>query len=254
MSNSILRADDLTMDFGGFRAVDGVNLDVREHTIHAVIGPNGAGKTTFFNILTKFLKPTGGRIFFEDRDITQVAPARLAQAGMVRSFQISSTFESMSALENVRAALLRRAGGTFRFLAGGGALSRLDARAEEYLDQVGLAHLRDIPARELSYGARRALELGTTLALEPKLLLLDEPMAGISREEVARITALIQSAAQGRTVLMIEHNLSVVAELSDVISVLVRGRVLMTGRYPEVANNRQVVEAYLGTEDDDDVD
>jgi branched-chain amino acid transport system ATP-binding protein len=251
MSSTILRASDLTMDFGGFRAVDGVSLDVREHTIHAVIGPNGAGKTTFFNTLTKFLRPTAGRIFFRDRDVTQTAPARLAQAGMVRSFQISSTFESMSALENVRAALLRRAGGTFRFLAGDGALSKLDAQAEEYLDKVGLAHQRHTPARELSYGAKRALELGTTLALEPKILLLDEPMAGISREEVARITALIKSAARGRTVLMIEHNLSVVAELSDIITVLVRGRVLMTGRYQEIASNREVVEAYMGTEDED---
>jgi branched-chain amino acid transport system ATP-binding protein len=251
MSSYLLRADNVAMDFGGFRAVDGVSLGVKERSIHAIIGPNGAGKTTFFNILTKFLIPTAGRVFLEERDITAVAPARLAQAGIVRSFQISSTFESMSALENVRAALLRRAGGTFRFLEGGGALSRLDAQAEEYLAKVGLAHHRHTLARELSYGAKRALELGTTLALEPKILLLDEPMAGISREEVARITALIRSAASDRTVLMIEHNLSVVAELSDIITVLVRGRVLMTGRYQEVASNREVVEAYMGTEDDD---
>jgi branched-chain amino acid transport system ATP-binding protein len=251
MSGYILQTRDVTMDFGGFRAVNGVSLDVRPNMIHAIIGPNGAGKTTFFNILTKFLTPTAGRIVFEDRDITAVAPARLARAGMVRSFQISSTFESMSALENVRAALLRRAGGTYRFLAGGGALKKLDAHAEEYLDKVGLAHARHTPACELSYGAKRALELGTTLALEPKILLLDEPMAGISREEVARITTLIRNAANGRTVLMIEHNLSVVAELSDIITVLVRGRVLMSGQYEEIARDRQVVEAYMGTEDED---
>ena len=243
----ILATEGLAKEFRGIVAVDGVNLAVERGTIHALIGPNGAGKTTCFNLLTKFLSPTRGRITFKGRDITRTAPADVARLGIVRSFQISATFPHLTVLENVRIALQRQRGGNFDFWRSEKLLRRYDAEAFGLVEQVGLASFADGLAADLSYGRKRALELATTLALDPELLLLDEPMAGMAHEDIDRTAALIRRAARNRTVLMVEHNLSVVASLSDRITVLARGRVLAEGPYAQVSRDPRVVEAYIGT-------
>jgi branched-chain amino acid transport system ATP-binding protein len=242
----ILRAEGLTKRFGGFVAVNGVDLAVERGTIHALIGPNGAGKTTCFNLLTKFLQPSAGTISFSGRDITRTPAADIARGGLVRSFQISAVFPRLSALENVRIALQRRRGDSFDFWRSERVLRRFDDEAMRGLDAVGLAEFAATPAGELSYGRKRALEIATTLALDPEMLLLDEPMAGMGREDVARISALIARIARDRTILMVEHNLSVVADLSDRITVLARGQVLAEGPYAEVSQDPRVIEAYIG--------
>lgn len=234
-------------DFKGFRAVDDVNLTVKRGTIHALIGPNGAGKTTCFNLITKFLQPTSGRIFLNGRDITRMAPASVARLGLIRSFQISATFPHLTLLENVRVALQRQLGTSFHFWRPEASLNQLNGRALEILADVGLAGSEGLVAAELPYGRKRVLEIATTLALDPEFVLLDEPMAGMGREDIGRISALIRKAAKSRTVLMVEHNMSVVADLSDVITVLARGRVIAEGPYAEVSRNPQVIEAYMGT-------
>ena len=242
----ILQTRGLTKEFKGFVAVNGVDLEVRRGTIHALIGPNGAGKTTCFNLLTHFLAPTSGEIMFNGREITGSAPAAIARMGMVRSFQISATFPHLSVLENVRIALQSRRGGSFDFWRSARALTVLDERAEELLDAVGLTGFAGTLAVELPYGRKRALEIATTLALEPELMLLDEPTAGMTHEDVERITELIEKVAANRTVLMVEHNLSVVSTLSDHITVLARGEILAQGDYAAVSRNPAVIEAYLG--------
>jgi branched-chain amino acid transport system ATP-binding protein len=242
----ILETEDLVKQFAGFVAVSGVNLSVGRGTIHALIGPNGAGKTTCFNLLTKFLKPTRGRIVFNGRDITALAPADVARLGLVRSFQISAVFPHLTVLENVRIALQRRRGGSFDFWRSSRVLDALNERALALIEDVGLAAFTGATAIELPYGRKRALEIATTLALDPEMLLLDEPMAGMGNEDIERIIALIKSVASSRTVLMVEHNLSVVANLSDRITVLTRGRVLAEGNYEQVSANPEVREAYLG--------
>jgi branched-chain amino acid transport system ATP-binding protein len=243
----ILQTSGLTKEFRGFTAVDGVNLSVRRGTIHALIGPNGAGKTTCFNLLTKFLEPTRGSIYYAGRDITGMKPADIARLGLVRSFQISAVFPHLTVLENVRIALQRKRGGSFDFWRSEAVLRSLDGRARELIDAVGLAVFTDVPAEKLPYGRKRALEIATTLALDPEMMLLDEPTSGMAAEDVARITALIRRAAESRTVLMVEHNLSVVSTLSDRITVLARGQVLSEGDYNSVSRDPRVVEAYIGT-------
>ena len=243
----ILVTEDLTKEFAGFLAVRAVNLRVERGSIHALIGPNGAGKTTCFNLLTKFLSPTYGRIVFDGRDITALKPADVARLGVGRSFQISAVFPHLTVIENVRIALQRRRGNSFDFWRSKRALHDLDERAAALLADVGLAPDPDTLAVELPYGRKRALELATTLALEPQLLLLDEPTAGMDREDIARISTLIKAVAAERTVLMVEHNLSVVADLCDRITVLTRGQVLAEGDYQAVSNDAAVREAYLGT-------
>jgi branched-chain amino acid transport system ATP-binding protein len=247
MADVILETQGLTKEFRGFVAVNGVNLRVRRGAIHALIGPNGAGKTTCFNLLTKFLVPTRGRILYDGADITRLGAAHIARLGLVRSFQISAVFPHLTALENVRVALQRRRGRSFDFWRSAAVLAPLEARARELLDAVGLGGLADTPAVELAYGRKRALEVATTLALEPRTLLLDEPMAGLGHEDIGRIAALIRAAAENRTVVMVEHNLSVVADLCDTITVLARGEILAEGDYATVAKNPAVIEAYLGT-------
>lgn len=242
----ILETHDLTKEFAGFVAVSGVNLRIARGTIHALIGPNGAGKTTCFNLLTKFLSPTHGRIVYKGRDITALAPADVAQRGLVRSFQISAVFPHLSVLENVRIALQRKRGASFDFWRSKRVLKAFDDRAMALIADVGLASFAHWTAVELPYGRKRALEIATTLALDPDLMLLDEPMAGMGHEDIGRISALIRSVAAARTVLMVEHNLSVVADLSDRITVLTRGRVLAEGDYDTVAADPAVQEAYLG--------
>ncbi|XYP32496.1 ABC transporter ATP-binding protein [Zavarzinia sp. CC-PAN008] len=243
----ILATEGLTRAFRGFVAVKDVALRIRRGTVHALIGPNGAGKTTCFNLLTRFLAPSSGRILFEGRDITRASPAEVARAGMARSFQISAVFPHLTALENVRVALQRKRGRSFDFWRSDAVLRRHDEAARALLDEVGLADMAGATAAELSYGRKRALELATTLALEPRMLLLDEPTAGMGHEDVERVTALIAKAARGRTVLMVEHNLSVVSHLSDRITVLARGQILAEGTYGEVSANPAVMEAYLGS-------
>jgi branched-chain amino acid transport system ATP-binding protein len=242
----VLETEQLTKEFQGFVALRSVDLRVRRGTVHALIGPNGAGKTTCFNLLTKFLAPTHGTIRFEGREITHARPAEIARLGVARSFQISAVFAHLTALENVRVALQRRRGSSFDFWRSDRVLDGYNERALELLEAVGLAAFAAVPAGELSYGRKRALEIATTVALEPQLLLLDEPTAGLGHEDIDRIVALIRKVAAGRSVLMVEHNLSVVADLSHQITVLARGEILAEGDYATVSKDPAVIEAYMG--------
>lgn len=249
MSTHILETQGLTKSFKGFTAVNGVNLRVKRGTIHALIGPNGAGKTTVFNLLTKFLSPSAGSIIYDGKDITHRKAADIADHGIVRSFQISAVFPHLSVRDNVRVALQRRLGFSYHFWRSDKILDSLDERAMELLDAVGLADFADDISVELAYGRKRALEIATTLALDPTLMLLDEPTQGMSAEDVGKITALIKQVAAERTILMVEHNLGVVASLADTISVLNQGEILAEGPYEEVSRNKAVREAYMGTAD-----
>lgn len=243
----ILETRNLTKEFKGFIAVDGVSLKVKRGNIHALIGPNGAGKTTVFNLLTKFLSPTSGTIHYKGEDITLAKPAQIARRGVIRSFQISAVFPHLTVLENVRVALQRKLGMSFHFWRSEKMLDQLNDRAMELLAAVDLQDFASAVTVELPYGRKRALEIATTLALEPELMLLDEPTQGMGHEDVGRVTALIKKVSANRTILMVEHNMNVVADLSDVITVLARGSVLAEGPYSEVSKNPQVLEAYVGT-------
>ena len=244
----ILETRSLTKEFKGFVAVDDVNLRIERGSIHALIGPNGAGKTTVFNLLTKFLLPTRGTILFNGKDITRMESAMIARMGMVRSFQISSTFPHLTLLENVRVALQTKLKLHYQFWTSDKVLNTLNDRAMELLTAVDLQAYADLPAVDLPYGRKRALEIATTLALEPEIMLLDEPTQGMGHEDVGRVTELIRRVSANRTILMVEHNLSVVANLCDRITVLQRGSVLAEGTYAEVSKNPEVLEAYVGTE------
>lgn len=241
-----LQAKGLTKEFNGFVAVNNVDLSIEKGSIHALIGPNGAGKTTCFNLLTKFLQPTRGTITYEGRDITRMKPTDIARLGMVRSFQISAIFPDLSVLQNVRVALQRTRGESYDFWRSNRILAKLNDQAHAHLDEVGLADFTNERAAALPYGRKRALEIATTLALAPDMLLLDEPMAGMGREDVTLISQLIRRIAKNRTVLMVEHNLSVVADLSDRITVLARGEILAEGTYAEISTSPEVIEAYIG--------
>jgi branched-chain amino acid transport system ATP-binding protein len=243
----ILETRELTKEFKGFVAVSKVNLKVKRGSIHALIGPNGAGKTTCFNLLTKFLIPSSGQILFDGVDITSEKPAAIARRGVIRSFQISAVFPHLSVLENVRVALQRKLGTSFHFWKPERSLESLDAHALDLLRQVDLGAYARIPAVELSYGRKRALEIATTLAMDPKLMLLDEPTQGMGLEDVDRIKQLIKKVAASRTVLMVEHNMSVVSSIADTITVLQRGATLAEGPYAVVSKNPAVIEAYMGT-------
>jgi branched-chain amino acid transport system ATP-binding protein len=247
MADVILETKRLTKEFKGFTAVKDVNLQVQRGHIHALIGPNGAGKTTCFNLLTKFLVPTAGQILFNNRDITGAAPAQVARQGVIRSFQISAVFPHLSVLENVRIGLQRTLGTSYHFWKSEKTLSALNGRAMELLAQVDLTEFADTITVDLPYGRKRALEIATTLAMDPELMLLDEPTQGMGHEDVHRVTDLIKKVSAGRTILMVEHNMNVVAGICDKISVLQRGSVLAEGSYQEVSNNPQVMEAYMGT-------
>ena len=245
-SEYILETQGLTKQFAGFYAVRDVNLKIKRGTIHALIGPNGAGKTTCFNLLTKFLIPTAGTIQYNGRDITTLEPADVARQGLVRSFQISAVFPHLTALENVRIALQRQHGGSFDFWRSKSVLDIYNHRAQELLDDVGLSEFSNTTAVEMPYGRKRALEMATTLALDPEIMLLDEPMAGMGHEDIDKIAALIKKISAKYTILMVEHNLSVVSSLSDIITVLTRGQVLAEGSYADLTNDERVKEAYLG--------
>lgn len=245
----VLETRNLVKEFKGFVAVDDVNLNIRKGHIHALIGPNGAGKTTVFNLLTKFLIPTRGQILFNGRDITTMKSAAIAREGVVRSFQISAVFPHMTALENIRVALQSFEGNSFSFWKSGNCLNKLNHRAMELLDSVGLADFAHTTTVELAYGRKRALELATTLAMEPQLMLLDEPTQGMGAEDVDQVVELVRKAAVGRTVLMVEHNLSVVSKLCDRITVLAQGAVLTEGDYKTVSADPRVREVYMGSAD-----
>jgi branched-chain amino acid transport system ATP-binding protein len=245
--DTILETRGLTKEFKGFVAVDKVDLKVRRGAIHALIGPNGAGKTTTFNLLTKFLVPTAGTILFNGQDITRERPADVARRGVIRSFQISAVFPNLTVLENVRIALQRTLGTSFHFWKREKTLEVLNERAMALLERVHLAKFARLNAGELAYGRKRTLEITTTLAMEPELMLLDEPTAGMGHEDVDRVKELIREVAAGRTVLMVEHNMSVVSGICDTITVMARGAVLAEGPYAEVSRNPQVIEAYMGS-------
>lgn len=249
MTDVILETRGLTKEFGGFTAVSDVNLRVQRGHIHALIGPNGAGKTTCFNLLTKFMAPTAGTILFNQRDVTAARPAQIARQGIIRSFQISAVFPHLTVLENVRIALQRSLGTSFHFWKGERTLSRLNDRAMDLLTQVDLADFADTSTVDLPYGRKRALEIATTLGMEPELMLLDEPTQGMGHEDVSRVTELIKRVSLQRTILMVEHNMGVVAGICDRISVLQRGSILAEGTYAEVSVIPEVMEAYMGTAD-----
>jgi len=244
----ILETDLLTKEFKGFFAVEGVSLKVRRGTIHSLIGPNGAGKTTCFNLLTKFLQPTRGTIRFNGIDVTSESAARVAQRGLIRSFQISAVFPHLPVMENVRLALQRKLGTEFHFWRSNRSLDVLNDEAMSLLERVGLAKVADRLTVELPYGQKRALEIATTLALDPELMLLDEPTSGMGTEDVESTMELIKSAGASRTILMVEHNMKIVSGISDAITVLSRGKVLAEGTYEQVSRDPRVVEAYMGTE------
>ncbi len=243
----IIETTALSKQFKGFTAVNSVNLKVKRGTVHALIGPNGAGKTTCFNLLTKFLEPTSGSIVFNGRDITRMAPADVARLGMVRSFQISAVFPLMTVLDNVRVALQRPVGQSFHFWRDETMLDQFSDKAMALLADVGLTDYAFENAGDLSYGRKRALEIATTLALDPTMLLLDEPTSGMGREDIGVVATLIHRVAASRTVLMVEHNLGFVSDLADTITVLARGEVLAEGTYDQVSKNSEVMAAYIGT-------
>jgi branched-chain amino acid transport system ATP-binding protein len=247
----ILKTNELVKEFKGFVAVSGVNLNVKRGQIHALIGPNGAGKTTVFNLLTKFHIPTSGQILFNGKDITQSKPAQIAREGIVRSFQISATFPNLTVMENVRIALQRATGTSMHFWRSERILNRLNDKAMSLLEEVDLASMANLTAVELPYGRKRALEIATTLAMNPELMLLDEPTQGMGHEDVDRVTQLIKKVGANRTILMVEHNMNVVASIADTISVLQRGQIIAEGPYETVSKNPQVLEAYMGTADNE---
>src|SRR5476649_1572892 len=250
MSDLILQTKNLSKEFKGYTALKDVNLAVRRGHIHALIGPNGAGKTTCFNLLSKFLVPSSGQILFNGDDISRARPAQIARMGVIRSFQISAVFAHLTVLQNVRIGLQRQLGTSFYFWQSERALSRLNDRAMQLLAEVDLAGFADSLTVDLPYGRKRALEIATTLAMEPKLMLLDEPTQGMGHEDVDKVTALIKRASADRTVLMVEHNMNVVATIADTITVMQRGRIIADGTYAEVSRNPQVIEAYMGSGQD----
>lgn len=248
-AQAVLSARGLTRDFRGFRAVNGVDLDVAAGSVHALVGPNGAGKTTLFNLLTGFLSPTAGRIEVDGQDTTGLPPERITRLGVARSFQITSLFPQLSAREHVELALQGASSLGWRFWRSATLMRRYSDRARELLAMVDLADLAEIPADALAYGRKRALELAIALALDPKVLLLDEPTAGMGLEDVERTVELIGQVRAGRTVVMVEHNMSVVGRLADTVTVLQAGRVLVEGPYEQVRADERVITAYLGSAD-----
>ena len=245
-SAAILQTRSLTKEFRGFRAVSDVSLSVAEGTVHALVGPNGAGKTTLFNLLTGFLTPSSGQILFRGSDITGKQPEQIAHLGIARSFQITSLFDQMSLVEHLELALASPTGLGYRFWQSSKRMGQFRQRALELLAEVGLTDRAAQAAGSLAYGQKRALELALALALDPKLLLLDEPTAGMGLEDVDRTIELVKKVAGGRTVIFVDHNMHVVGSLADTVTVLQSGQILAEGTYEQVRNDEKVITAYLG--------
>ncbi|MEO7130031.1 MAG: ABC transporter ATP-binding protein [Dermatophilaceae bacterium] len=243
----LLETRNLTKEFRGFKAVSDVCLSVEAGTVHALVGPNGAGKTTLFNLLTGFLTPSSGSIIFDGADITGKEPEQIVPLGIARSFQITSLFEQMTLSEHLELALASPTGMGMHFWRSVKRLERFRERSMDLLEEVGLADRASAPAGSLAYGQKRALELAIAMALDPKLLLLDEPTAGMGIEDVDRTIALVKQLAEGRTVVFVDHNMHVVGSLADTVTVLQSGEVLAEGTYDEVRNDERVITAYLGS-------
>jgi branched-chain amino acid transport system ATP-binding protein len=249
MGSAMICTTGLRKEFRGFAALRGVDLRVAEGSVHALVGPNGAGKTTLFNLLSGFLAPSAGRIEIAGRETTGLPPERIARLGVARSFQITSLFPALSARAHVELALQAGTGLGWRFWRSERTLGRFTDRALDLLAEVGLAAHADVAAGTLAYGRKRALELAVALALDPRVLLLDEPTSGMGAEDIDSTVALVRRIAQGRTVVLVEHNMSVVADLADRVTVLQQGAVLVEGPYAEVRTDPRVISAYLGTAD-----
>ena len=245
-----LRTTGLSKSFRGFQAVNAVDLEVHEGGVHALVGPNGAGKTTLFNLLTGFLKPSAGTITVFDQDITGLQPEQIARLGVARSFQITSLFENLTPREHVELALQGLTSQGLRFWRSEKLLGRHRTLVDDLLDQVGLADLADRPSGLLAYGQKRALEMALVLALDPKVMLLDEPTAGMGLEDVDRTIELVRRISEGRTVVFVDHNMHVVGSLANRVTVLQQGEILAEGSYDEVRNDQRVITAYLGESTD----
>jgi len=243
---NILETKDLKHDFSGLKVLFGIDLQVKEGERHAVIGPNGAGKTTLFNTITGTYKPSSGKVFFKGKEITGYKPHQLARIGMGRSFQITSTFTNLTAFQNVRLAVLSKRGVRFNLFRSVDRMKDITAETEMVLDRIGLLKERDVPASMLSYGKARALEISMALATDPELVLLDEFAAGMSRDETHNAVALIRKLTEGKTVVIIEHDMDVVFSIADRITVLHYGKILASGTPDEIRINKDVKDAYLG--------
>jgi branched-chain amino acid transport system ATP-binding protein len=248
VADAVLRIEGLTKNFGGLRVTDKVTLDVHPGELHAIIGPNGAGKTTLINQICGALRPDAGRILFCGEDVTRLPVERRAQRGLARSFQITSILPGFPVIENVALAVQARSGSSFRFFGRAAGEEALNEPALAALAQVGLAHRAAVPAGELSHGEKRALELAIALAMEPKLLLLDEPMAGTGHDESEWLVAVLRGLKRRFPMVLVEHDMHAVFALADRISVLIYGRILASGTQTEVRADPQVVAAYLGDE------
>jgi branched-chain amino acid transport system ATP-binding protein len=246
---AILTTRGLRKEFRGFTAVDGVDLAVAEGSVHALVGPNGAGKTTLFNMLTGFLRPSAGTIDLDGRDITGLPPERIAALGVARSFQITTLFPALSARDHVELALQARTTLGWQFWRSDKQTRRFEAEATGLLEETNLADAAGTPAGALAYGRKRALELAVALAVRPRLLLLDEPTAGMGAEDIEGTVALVRRVAEGRTVVLVEHNMSVVKSLADRVTVLQQGQIIAEGPYDEVRADPRVITAYLGAND-----
>ena len=245
-SQVVLRAEGLKKYFGALQVINGVDLAVRRGAIHSIIGPNGAGKTTLFNLLTGFLKATDGKIFYLDREITGLAPHRIARLGLARSFQITSVFPELTVHENVRVSTQATEPGRYNFLVDYKRLAHTAERADAILESIGLIGQRDLLCKNLSYGERRVLDIGISQATSPQVVLLDEPLAGLQTADHERIAGLIREMAKTITVVLIDHNIDIVTSISDMITVLNQGEVIAEGTPDEIKGNQKVQEAYLG--------
>ena len=244
----ILQVKDVYKDFSGLKVLMGVTFTVKANEKHAIIGPNGAGKTTLFNIISGKYRPSSGSILFRENEVGGLSPYVLNHLGMCRSFQITNIFQNLTVFENVCAGVRSHAGLRYHLFKTLDRQSKMIARAEQIIEQVGLSEVKQRPAHELSYGQQRALEIGIALSSEPELLLLDEPTAGMTREETEEMVKLMRLVTENRTLMIIEHDMDVVFSLADTISVLHNGTILASGKPETIRNDLRVKDAYLGEE------
>ena len=243
---AILKLDEVFKDFSGLQVLFGISLDVIEGERHAIIGPNGAGKSTLFNLITGFYKPSKGKIFFSDKDITGWSVHKIARMGISRSFQIINIFPEMTVFENVRNAVVSKANRRFNWISLLNRSKEIQRESDRIIELIGMTDVRDFPVSELSYGRQRQLELALTLARDPVLIMLDEPTAGLDTEETRSIVKLIKQVTERKTLVVVEHDMEVVFDLADRITVINYGTVLATGSPDEIRENEEVKKAYLG--------